>query len=399
MTTGARRVALVAAVLSASPLVLAAGAFRAPWTAWQDSAPAGLSATIEQLGSLDFKTRTTAAQAIRRMTQASVVPSLVHAAQSNADGYVRYQALVLLSGFGPDSASGTMRALMGDKNDRLRAVAYGWFEHHPQPDVLSTLVAAIATEESEFVRPALTRAIAASGDEPRVTATLVPLIRKGVNFFRSGVMEALGDYRSKSAVPGLLESAGQDGPLQADAIEALGKVGDRSVAATLAPMESTVPQVVQPAVAAALCNLNIDCTNQIHFIVQMLAAAAPDASRAALTEASAHALAVLAVSDKPGALPALLELGEGAKEPARSPVALAVGYVALRKPSVIVQAVQAGGNRPASLALLRDAFDILSDEDFERECFYAEVRRIYWGAPEGSAERQTAQAIINALEF
>jgi hypothetical protein len=48
---------------------------------------------------------------------------------------------------------------------------------------------------------------------------------------------------------------------------------------------------------------------------------------------------------------------------------------------------------------LRDAFDILSDEDFERECFFADVRRLYWGATEGSAERQTAEAVIAALEF
>ena len=48
---------------------------------------------------------------------------------------------------------------------------------------------------------------------------------------------------------------------------------------------------------------------------------------------------------------------------------------------------------------MRDAFDILSDEDFERECFYAEARRLYWEASEGSPERQTAQAVIAALEF
>jgi hypothetical protein len=118
-----------------------------------------------------------------------------------------------------------------------------------------------------------------------------------------------------------------------------------------------------------------------------------------VAEAAAHALAVLAVAGQEPALTALLDAGEAAAEPARSPIALAAGYVALRQPDVMLKAIQARAARPATLALLRDAFDILSDEDFERECFFADVRRLYWGASEGSAERQTAQAVIAALEF
>jgi HEAT repeat protein len=379
--------------------VLAAIASAPGLLAEQTQAPAVSQATLTQLGSLDFKTRTVAAQTVRRAPAATVIPMLVSAATSNPDGYVRYQALVLLSGFGPEAAGPTMRSLMADKNDRLRAVAYGWFEHHPDPAVTPSLAAAMGTEQSEFVRPALTRALAASRDEARVTAVLVPLVRRGVNYFRSGVMEALGDYPSKAAVPALLEAAQQDGPLRENAIEALGKIGDRSVAASLAGMEASVPPEVQPAVAAALCNLGLDCANQTRFVIDMLRAASADDTHAVVTEAAAHALALLAVAGKADALTALLDAGEAAKEPARSPIALAVGYVALRQPPLIVKAVQARENRATVLAILRDAFDSLSDEDFERECFHADVRRIYWEAPEGSADRQTAQAIIAALEF
>jgi HEAT repeat protein len=354
---------------------------------------------ISQLGSLDFKTRMAAAQTIRRLPAATAIPALVDAVRGNADGYVRYQTLVLLSGFGPDAANQTMRQVLTDKNDRLRAVAYAWFEHHPQPDVTPALVAALTTEESEFVRPALTRAIAATRDETRVTATLVPLVQRGVNYFRSGVMEALGDYRVKSAVPSLVEAAKQDGPLQENAIEALGKIGDASVVSLLGSLQASVPQDVQPSVAAALCELGVDCQAQTQFIIGTLAAASRDESRARVAEAAAHALAVLAVAGKQSALAALLDEGEAAAEPARSPIALAAGYVALRQPAVMLQAIQARAARPATLALLRDAFDILSDEDFERECFFADVRRLYWGATEGSAERQTAEAVIAALEF
>jgi len=358
-----------------------------------------LPSVIGQLGSLDFKTRTAAAQTIRRLPPVTAIPALVDAVRGNGDGYVRYQTLVLLSGFGADAANQTMRQALTDKNDRLRAVAYAWFEHHPQPDVTPALVAALTTEQSEFVRPALTRAIAATRDEARVTATLVPLVRRGANFFRSGVMEALGDYGAKSAVPPLVEAAQQDGPLQENAIEALGKIGDASVVSLLGSLKPSVPADVQPSVAAALCQLGVDCEAQTQSIIGTLATAARDDSRARVAEAAAHALAVLAVAGNPPALTALLDQGEAAAEPARSPIALAVGYVALRQPGVMLQAIQARAARPATLALLRDAFDILSDEDFERECFFTDVRRVYWEASEGSAERQTAQAVIAALEF
>ena len=47
---------------------------------------------------------------------------------------------------------------------------------------------------------------------------------------------------------------------------------------------------------------------------------------------------------------------------------------------------------------MRDAFDML-EEDFEEERFFATVRRSYWQAPEGSAERKVADVLIQALEF
>jgi HEAT repeat protein len=391
MTWTPRGVTLGAVVLLAASVAARGG---------QTPAAAPTTALIEQLGSLDLKTRTTAAQTIRRMAPTLIVPALQQAARENKDGYVRYQALVMLSGFGEGAASDTMRQVMGDKNDRLRAVAFGWFEHHPQPAVTPALVAALTTEQSEFVRPVLTRAVAASGDDARVSGTLIPLVPRGVNFFRAAVIESLGDYHVAKAAPSVLEVAKLDGPLQENAIEALGKLGDKSVVPWLQSVEATVAPAVQPAVAAALCQLDVDCDRQMKFILDALTASMADSSRSAITEASAHALAVLAVAGHKDALTRLLDIGDSAKEPARSPVVLAVGYVALRQPTAILAALKTRtAARQADLSVLRDAFDMLSDEDFERECFYADVRRAYWEAAEASAERQTAQAVITALEF
>ena len=65
-----------------------------------------------------------------------------------------------------------MAAALADKNDRLRTVAYAYFEHNPDKAIVPRLLDALNSEESEFVRPALTRALAAYGDDPRVRQTM-----------------------------------------------------------------------------------------------------------------------------------------------------------------------------------------------------------------------------------
>ncbi len=56
------------------------------------------------------------------------------------------------------------------------------------------------------------------------------LVMKGQAFFRSAVIEALGDYRATYAVGPITEVAKIDGPMQTDAAIALGKIGDKIVA-------------------------------------------------------------------------------------------------------------------------------------------------------------------------
>ena len=57
----------------------------------------------------------------------------MEAAAGHADGYVRFRALVLLSGFNDPRARDVMSTSLDDPNDRLRAVAYAYFEHNPEP--------------------------------------------------------------------------------------------------------------------------------------------------------------------------------------------------------------------------------------------------------------------------
>jgi hypothetical protein len=148
----------------------------AAWLTAQSQEPAVtqpvLAAAIDKLGDLDFTTRMRAGRTVRRADPAMAGPALQRAVAGHKDGYVRFRALVLLSGFNAPGTRDVMLSAMGDVNDRLRTVAYAHFEHNPDTSVLPRLLAAADKEDSEFVRPALMRALAAHGSDPRVRETM-----------------------------------------------------------------------------------------------------------------------------------------------------------------------------------------------------------------------------------
>src|SRR5438132_273161 len=123
---------------------------------------AQLHAALDKLGDLDYATRTNAARLIRRTAAAQTVPALLQAVADHPDGYVRFRALVLLTGFNDPRAKDSMRESLGSPNDRLRAAAYSFFERNPDKSMLPQLVAALNKEQADFVRPALVRALAAA---------------------------------------------------------------------------------------------------------------------------------------------------------------------------------------------------------------------------------------------
>src|SRR3954470_14561963 len=101
--------------------VIAAALVATSWLAFQappasselrppPSAAQPLKAAIDNLGKFDAPTRTAAARAVRRAPAAQAVPALIEAAASHADGYVRFRALVLLSGFNDPRAREVMSA-------------------------------------------------------------------------------------------------------------------------------------------------------------------------------------------------------------------------------------------------------------------------------------------------
>ena len=94
-----------------------------------------------------------AGRAIRRAPGAVAVPALLDAAREHGDGYIRFKALILLTGFGDPRTVDAMEEALESPNDRLREVAYGYFEHDPAPRLTPRLLAALDKETGEFVRP------------------------------------------------------------------------------------------------------------------------------------------------------------------------------------------------------------------------------------------------------
>jgi HEAT repeat protein len=369
---------------------------------------------IDQLGVLDFPVRMKAAQTVRRASAPIAVSALMEAVSSHADGYVRFKAAVLLAGFNDPRAKSLMLQALTDPNDRLRAAAYAYFEHHPSLDALSVMVPALKREESEFVRPALTRALAAASvasfdsggaRKPTESGLTGPLhhsmrdaVTRGQDFFRSVVIEALGDYRARYAMAEISKVALLDGPLQDDAALALGKIGEKRALETLAAIQRTAPREIQPTIAAAICLLGVNCSSHVGYLIETLRFSVKNLGYQGLLRSAAAGLGAVAATGNGEALAALVETGAPSRDPARAPIALAIGTAALRNPPFLLRWLEARPDVRDVAALIGEAFDML-EEDFEEERFFVAARRAYWAAADGSPTRKVAAALIGILEF
>src|SRR4029077_664817 len=70
---------------------------------------AQLKAAIDKLSDLDYSVRTNASRTIRRTQSSQAVQALLQTVSEHGDGYVRYRALVLLTGFNDPRTKDAMR--------------------------------------------------------------------------------------------------------------------------------------------------------------------------------------------------------------------------------------------------------------------------------------------------
>ena len=382
-----------------------------PWLAasQEPTAPvpvpaAQLQFAIDKLGDLDYATRTNASRTIRRAQSAPAVQALLRTVAEHHDGYVRYRALVLLTGFNDPRTKDAMRESLKSPNDRLRAVAYSFFEHTPDPALQPDFITALEKEQGEFVRPAVVRAVAAlaaKSDNAALRQAVVREATRGEDFFRSAVVEALGDYKALYAYDTVNGIAKLDGPLQDDAALALGKMGDKRALETLAALQRSAPRQNQPSIAAAICLLGINCSSHENYLVESLKFSDKNLGYQELLRGAAAGLGALAVLGHGEAADALFEIGVPSRDPTRAPVALALGTIALRNSPLMLAKLQAIEDKTAldaALALLAEGFDML-EEDLDKERFFVHARRTYWDSPEGSPRRALMQTLIGKLDF
>jgi hypothetical protein len=212
------------------------------------------------------------------------------------------------------------------------------------------------------------------------------------------VIEAVGEYRGGYALAEIISVARQEGPLQDDAVLAIGRIGDKRGLETLVALQRTAPRPVQPSIAAAICLLGVNCSSHQGYLVETLRFAIGNPGFQELLRGAAHGLAALAVAGRADAAAVLIERGAPTRDPERAAIVLALGTFALRNTPLLLEVLQQQADPAAGVELLREAFDML-EEDFEEERFFAAVRRAYWAAGAGSAPRGIAESLIQRLEF
>jgi HEAT repeat protein len=360
--------------------------------------PEQIRAAIDKLADLDYDTRMSAGRTIRRAPSAQVVPALLEAFNEHADGYIRFRSLILLTGYTDPRIDDVMQAAMISPNDRIREVAYAYYELNPKPALAARMLAALDKEEGEFVRPALVRALAALPRDQKITDALIRDAGRGMDYFRSTVIEALGDYKVAPAMAKLTEIAKLEGPLQDDAATALGKIGDKTALGTLAALQQSAPKESQPAIAAAICLLGTNCSSHIGYLDKTLHFADTYPGYQDLVRGAAAGLGHIARQGNEEALRILFDVGIPSQDPVRAPVTLAIGLVALRNTPLLLKTLQMRSDQADAIGIVAEAFDML-EEDLEEERFFVTVRKEYWAAPDGSPARKLCEQLINKLDF
>jgi HEAT repeat protein len=243
--------------------------------------------------------------------------------------------------------------------------------------------------------------VPADDESARVRQALLREVARGEDFFRSAVIEALGDYKATYAVDAISAISKLDGPLQDDAALTLGKIGAPRALETLASLQQSVPRQTQASVAAAICLLGVNCASHEGYLINSLKFSDQNVGFQELLRSAAAGLGALAVAGRVESAEALIQIGIPSRDPTRAPVALALATVALRNTPLMLKLLESpnkSADRSKAIALMAEGFDML-EEDLDKERFFALVRRTYWESPENSPRRGLMQNLIGTLDF
>src|SRR6185436_4873504 len=138
----------------------------------------------------------------------------------------------------------------------------------------------------------------------------------------------------------IMDVARLEGPLQDDAILAIGRIGDKKGLAVLADVQRVAPRNLQPSIAAAICLLGSNCGSHLGYLTETLRFAIANPGYQELLRAAAGGLSALAVAGNKEAAATLFERGGPTRDPERAAIALAIGSLALRNTTLTLQALE-----------------------------------------------------------
>ena len=223
---------------------------------------------------------------------------------------------------------------------------------------------------------------------------------RGEDFFRSAVIEALGDYKAQYAFDALTAIAKLDGPLQDDAALALGKIGDKRALETLAGLQRTAPRRHRSRRSPRRSACSASTASRTRTIlVDTLKFADQNTGFQELLRSAAAGLAALGVA--------------GRDEAARRRCSTSAFRRAIRRARRWRSALAtvALRNTPLMLTMLEaHPRPRRRDRAHGRRLRHARggsregavlrvVRRTYWDSPEDSPARELMQTLIGKLDF
>jgi len=163
------------------------------------------------------------------------------------------------------------------------------------------------------------------------------------------------------------------------------------------PLEGR-PNTFQPARPSEICLLGTNCEAHEGYLIETLKFSDQNIGFQELLRGAASGLGALGVGGRENSARALFDVGIPSRDPTRAPVALAVATIALRNSPLMLSVLKTAPAQSDAIALLAEGFDML-EEDFDKERFFALVRRTYWDSADGSADRKLMQTLIGKLDF
>ncbi|MFB3882591.1 MAG: HEAT repeat domain-containing protein [Armatimonadota bacterium] len=243
------------------PLVAALGSdpdagVRAEAAGWlRSNDPKVVAALVAALGDADDGVRIRAAMSLGEVADPSAVGPLAGLLR-DGNQYVRLAAISALGRTGGQAATKALIPLLRDREGKVGAAAASALGNAEGAEAAEALLGA-ARDRWWQVRRAAARGLGGRPGAPLAQA-LVSLLDDPYWQVRSAAAEALGRSKARSAVPALIDVVRKDDDpaVRAEAVRALGQIGDRRALTVVAALVGDANERVRWAAVGAVSDIN-----------------------------------------------------------------------------------------------------------------------------------------------